>query len=104
MARRDYDRYEEVRNDDGTVDQLPFVPIPVSSSDKYERWNTETSRMDKLAQRYYDNPFFDWLILYANPSYISEFDIPTGTIIRIPFPLERARQDYEDNLKRIRNG
>jgi hypothetical protein len=37
---------------------------------------------------------YDWLILYANPDYLIEFDIPDGTIIRIPFPLERALSEY----------
>jgi len=104
MPKRDYDRYELYRNTDATIDQLPFVQLPVNPSDKYEKWNIDTSRLDKLAQRYYDNPFFDFLILYGNPEYISEFDIPDQTVIRIPFPLNKARTDYENGLRRIRNG
>ena len=103
MPRRDYDRYEIFRNPDETIDQLPFVRIPQNSSDKFERW-TPTSRLDKIAQRYYDNPFFDFLILFANPQYISEFDIEEGDVIRIPFPADKARSDYENGLKKIRNG
>jgi hypothetical protein len=99
---RDYNRYELVENNDGSLDQMPFVPISTSPTDKYEEWVVGRSRMDKLAQRYYGNPFFDWLILYANPQYISEFDIPDGTTIRIPFPLDSARKKYEDKLKQIR--
>lgn len=100
---RDYDRYELVRTDDGTLDQLPFVPIAESPTDKFEEWIEGRSRLDKIAQRYYGNPFFDWLILYANPSYISEFDIPDGTVIRIPFPLDDARTAYENKLTQLRN-
>lgn len=103
MARRDYDRYELVKNDDGTIDQMPFVPITVSSTDKYEEWIVGRSRMDKFSQRYYDNPFFDWLIMYANPQYISEFDIPDGTVIRVPFPLDDARTAYENKLNQLRS-
>ena len=103
MPRRDYDRYEIYRNDDGTIDQMPFVNIPVNPSDKFESWINGRSRLDKIAKRLYGNEFFDFLILMANPQYISEFDIPDDTVIRIPFPLEKARTDYENGLKKIRS-
>ena len=103
MPRRDYDRYEIYRTDDSTVDQLPFVNIPVNSSDKYEKWIDGRSRLDRIANRFYGNPFFDFLIQYANPQFITEYDIPDGTVIRIPFPLEKAKTDYENGLKKIRS-
>lgn len=102
-GRKDYDRYEIYRNDDSSIDQLPFVKISQRTSDKYERWIEGRSRLDKLSQRYYGNPFFDFFILYANPQYISEFDIPDGAVIRIPFPLDRVKEEYEDKLKNFRN-
>lgn len=102
-GRKDYDRYEIYRNDDSTIDQLPFIHISESPSDKFIEWDADRSRMDKLANSYYSNPFFDFFILYANPQYISEFDIPTGTVIRIPFPLERVREEYSNKLKSLRN-
>ena len=103
MPKPDYKRYSILKNTDGTTDMMPFVKIPERASDKYEYWNTEFSRMDKIAQKYYGNPFYDFLILYANPSFISEFDIPDGTLIRIPFPLAQARSDYESKLLEIKN-
>jgi hypothetical protein len=104
MPRINYKRYEIFKNTDNTIDQLPFVPLPVNVGDKYEKWNTNTSRLDKFAQSYYDNPFFDFLILLANPKYLSEFDIPDGAVIRIPFPIDKAKADYENGLKLIRKG
>jgi len=103
MAQQDYNRYAILKNDDGTINSMPFIQIPERSSDKYEYWNTTFSRMDKLAQKYYGNPFYDFLILYANPTFMSEFDIPDGTLIRIPFPLAQARSDYETKLSQIVN-
>lgn len=103
MSRQDYDRYALLKNDDGTIDPMPFVKIPERPSDKYEYWNTTFSRMDKLANKYYGNPFYDFLIMYANPQFISEFDIPDGALIRIPFPLAQVRSDYETRLEQIRN-
>lgn len=103
MPARDYKRYSILNNKDGSTDMMPFVSIPNRSSDKYEYWNTEFSRLDKLSQKYYGNPFYDFFILYANPLYVSEFDIPDGALIRIPFPLEKVRSDYESELERIKN-
>ena len=99
----DYNRYEIYRNEDGTTDQLPFVKLPQNNSDKYEIFKLGSTRFDKLAAKYYGNVFFDFLIMYGNPQYISEFDIEDGALIRIPFPLDKARSDYEDGLKQIRN-
>jgi hypothetical protein len=102
MAQQDYDRYAILANPDGTHDPMPFVYIPINQSDKYETWNTQYSRLDKYSQKYYGNPFYDFLILYANPSYITEFDIPEGQLIRIPFPLSKAKADYEAALSAYR--
>jgi len=99
MARKDYDRYEIMKNTDGTIDWLPFVPISKNDSDLSELWVQGRSRLDKLALKYYNNPFYDFLILYANPQYIDQFDIPDGTLIRIPFPLNRVKLEYETFLR-----
>ena len=102
MPQRDYDRYAILINSDGTYDMMPFVQLPQNQSDKFETWNTEYSRLDKLAQKYYGNPFYDFLILYAN-GYMSEFDIPDQSLIRIPFPLQKVKSDYENALTAFRN-
>jgi hypothetical protein len=95
MPYVDYNRYSILKNDNGTTEPMPFVYLPVNASDKYENWNTEFSRLDKLSQKYYGNPFYDFLILYANNIYVSEFDIPDNAVIRIPFPLNKVKADYE---------
>jgi hypothetical protein len=103
MPQIDYDRYDLLKNLDGSLKMMPFVPIPESDGDKYEFWNSYYMRFDKLAQKYYGNAFYDFLILYANPEYISEFDIPDDTLIRIPFPLEDTLAVYNSKLNEIIN-
>jgi len=98
MPKPDYKRYSILKNTDGTTDAMPFVNLPVNPSDKYEYWNPEFNRMDKLSQKYYGTPFYDFLILYANRIYLNEFDIPDNALIRIPFPLVKAKADYEAAL------
>ncbi len=95
MPYIDYNRYAQLKNDDGSYNIMPFVKLPVNETDKYEYWSANTSRLDKLSFKYYGNPFYDFLILYANSQYVSEFDIPDGEIIRIPFPLSLAISQYE---------
>ncbi len=98
MPQKDYDRYAILRNSDGTIDPMPFVNLPINASDKYENWNPNFSRYDKLSQKYYGNPFYDFLIQQANPQYISEFDVLDGATIRIGFPLNKIKADYEAAL------
>jgi len=102
MPYTDYNRYAILKNGDGTTESMPFVSLPINSSDKYEIWNSEFSRMDKLSQKYYGNPFYDFLILYANGNYVNEFDILSETLIRIPFPLSKAKSDYEAILSNLK--
>ena len=101
MPQRDYDRYAILINSDGTYDMMPFVQLPVNQSDKFETWNVAYSRLDKLANKYYGNSFYDFFILYAN-GFMSEFDIPDDTLIRIPFPLAKVKSDYESALTAYR--
>ena len=102
MPKLDYNRYAILKNGDGTTDMMPFVKIPTNPSDKYEDWNIGFSRLGKLANKYYGNPFYDFLILYANPQFVNEFDIPDNTLIRIPFPFAKAKADYEAGLSAIK--
>lgn len=103
MPQQDYKRYSLLANTNGISETMPFVTLPVNSSDKYEYWNSSFSRLDKLANKYYGNPFYDFLILYANPSYTNEFDFPDEMLCRIPFPFAKAKADYESALKEYRN-
>jgi hypothetical protein len=101
--KRDYDRYKILKNGDGTIDSMPFIELPENPSDKFEYWNVGFSRLDKLAQKYYGNPFYDFLILYANREFTTEWEIPDNTLIRIPFPLKTVVQQYENLLLAIKN-
>lgn len=103
MPHKDYNRYEILNSGIGNDMLMPFVDIPISQSDKYETWNSEFSRLDKLSQKYYGNPLYDFLILYANGEYLNEFDIPDGALIRIPFPFGKAIVLYEGIVNQIKN-
>lgn len=97
-----FDRYFYARKDGG-LDQLPFITIPEHPDDKYIEYieGLNKTRFDILAQKYYNNPTMGFIILIANPQYLSEHDIPDGTIIRIPFTRERILRLYNEKMKEI---
>ena len=89
-----YDRYEKFR-DNGEVKPVPGITIKPELSDKQVVYKLGKTRMDKLSQEYYGNPYHGWLIMMANPQYGGmEFSIPDSAKIRIPFPFTNAVERY----------
>lgn len=94
-----YDRYKEFRGN-GTVKPLPGIFIPESANDIQEVYEWGKTRLDKLSQKYYNSPYYGFLILSANPQYGGmEFDIPDGEVITIPFPFRDAIERYETEVE-----
>jgi len=95
-----YNRYKSFVNDDGTLQSVPFIEIPKRSSDVYTYWDNNNSRMDLLSYRYYGDANYGWLIMQANPELPSvQYMIEQGEKIRIPYPLEVAITQYENDIK-----
>ena len=95
-----YNRYKSFVMD-GTYTKIPSIEIPQSSGDFYVYYELGKTRLDLLSYQYYGDPNYGWLIMQANPSVSSlEFNIPNGTRLRIPYPLDIAIQGYEDNIKK----
>ena len=91
-----FDRYKEFRNN-GSTYTLPMIKLQPMSGDKYVAYRLGSTRMDKLSQTYYGNPWHGFLIMCANPEFGGlEFSIPDKTILRIPFPLNDAIQQYNN--------
>jgi hypothetical protein len=89
-----YDRYGSFRVNAG-MKPIPGLGIPSASSDKNMVYKQGLTRLDKLSDMYYNNPYSGWLIMLANPEYGGlEFNIPDMTLIRIPFPFDSAVARY----------
>lgn len=94
-----YDRYKEFKGN-GTVKPLPGIFIPEGANDIQEVYELGKTRLDKLSQKYYNSPYYGFLILSANPQYGGmEFDIPDGEVITIPFPFKDAIERYEAEIE-----
>lgn len=95
-----YSRYKNFIVD-GTYLKVPFIRIPEGPSDCYTYYEVGKTRLDLLSNQYYGDPNFGWLILQANPEYVSlEFLLDTNIKLRIPYPLEIALQNYEEEIKK----
>ena len=89
-----YDRYSSFR-DNGSMKPVPGISIPKDSGDKQAIYKQGQSRLDKLSNMYYNNPYSGWLIMLANPEFGGlEFNIPDMTSLRIPFPFDSAVARY----------
>ena len=85
----------------GAFKRVPFIKIPYSPTDCYVYYEVGKTRLDLLSYQYYNDPNYGWLILQANPQYSSlEFKLEYNAKIRIPYPLESAIQNYENELKK----
>jgi len=93
-----YDRYNKFRRN-GSIAHVPFIEIPVKSTDFYTFYKAGTTRLDILSYQYYGDPNYDWLIMQANPELGSlEFKIPDGIRLRIPYPLDVTISRYNDDI------
>jgi len=93
-----YNRYKDFKVN-GKPTTVPLITIPKKSSDRRVVYKVGQSRLDKISQQMYDNPYFGWLILQANPEYGGEeWNIKDGRIIIVPFPLTVSLQDYKSEL------
>ena len=89
-----YSRYK-VFTVNGKIVSVPNIPIPSREDDRFVEYNINSTRLDRISGESYDDDSYWWVILMANPEYYFEFDIPTGTIIRVPFPLEDVLFDFQ---------
>jgi hypothetical protein len=97
-----YDRYNNFRIN-GKMRLLPGITIPILPTDKTIVYELGKTRLDKLSNVYYNNPFDGWLIMLANPEFGGlEFNIPDQSLIRIPFPFESAIDRYTSKINQYK--
>jgi len=95
------DRYQFTKKDNQSrwlVSRLPN--IPEQDSDRFI-FSREGDRLDSIANEFYDDPRFWWVIAESNPGLgHGTFSIPPGRQLRIPFPIDNLLdliQEAEEN-------
>jgi len=90
-------RYNNVISN-GKQQILPNITISKRPTDKFATYHPERTRLDRISGDVYDDDSYGWLILYANPQYYMEFDIPANTVLRIPLPLREAEAEFNKKV------
>ena len=94
------DRYKNFRIN-GMAKNVPFIKLKQKASDKVEEYKLGITRMDLVSYKYYQDASYGWLIMLANPEYGGlEFNIPDGTQLIIPFPLEASIAQYNSEVSK----
>jgi hypothetical protein len=94
--------HQYLRNGDKQLN-MPPITISKRQSDKRIVYDKKRNRLDRIAGDYYQDEASWRLILWANPDYSIEFDIPDRTVIRIPFPLQDVEQEIVQQINRKKN-
>ena len=82
---------------------MPAITIQARDTDKKVVYDKKKNRLDRIAGDFYRDEAYWRVILWANPDYSLEFDIPDRTVIRIPFPIEEVEQEIVQQINRKKN-
>ena len=72
----------------GDMSNMPPIQISSRPTDRYILYNKDKTRLDVIAADSYSEDEYSKILLWANPQYYCEFDIPNNTLIRVPFPID----------------
>jgi len=89
-----------INSGQATLDSMPPIDIDFRITDKKVIYNKNLTRLDRIAGDVYEDETLNKIILWANPDYECEFDIPDDTIIRVPWP---KRDVLDEVFKKIIN-
>lgn len=82
---------------------MPPISIEPRDTDKRVTYNKNLTRLDRIAGDIYEDETLGRLIMWANPEYDYEYDIPDNTVIRVPFPLNAVLQEVTTKINNLKN-
>lgn len=74
---------------------MPQVQISKRKTDKFVAYDYNKKRVDVIAGEIYEDETLWRLIMWANPDYFIEYDIPAGTVLRVPYPLNEVLDEVK---------
>ena len=80
------------------LQDMPPITIDLRSTDKKMVDDKKRMRLDNIAGDVYSDETLWKVILWANPDYYYEYDIPDGTVIRIPLPKEDVLREITTKI------
>jgi len=85
------------------LENMPPINISERVTDKRVLYNKNLTRLDRLAGDIYEDETLWKIILWANPEYECEFDIPDNTNIRIPWPKNDVLEEVSKKIINNKN-
>jgi len=85
------------------LEGMPPIEISTRQTDKKVLYNKNLTRLDVMAGEFYEDETLWKLILWANPEYECEFDIPDNTVIRIPWPKNDVLTEVTSKIITTKN-
>jgi len=71
--------YKFLREGD-KLKNMPLITISNRNTDKRVTYNKNTTRLDRIAGNIYGDETMRRIIMWANPEFFIEFDIPDNTV------------------------
>lgn len=97
-----YNFYSLLKDND-RLRNMPPVEIDRRPTDKSVTYNKQKNRLDTIAGKVYEDETYWRIILWANPEYFLEFDIPDNEVIRVPYPLQDVLNEIGLKINSRRN-
>jgi hypothetical protein len=94
----DFYKYLQQPNNPRVLKDMPPISIQKRKTDKFIIYDRGKVRLDYIAGQIYNDETLTRVIMWANPEYFIEFDIPTGTVIRIPYPINDVLSEITQQL------
>jgi hypothetical protein len=95
--------FAAILRDGKELRDMPPFTIDDRSTDVFVTYNKQKTRLDRIAGDIYSDATCWRFILWANPEYFIEFDIPDNTQIRVPFPLNDVQFEVIEKIELGRN-
>ena len=95
--------FAAILRDNNDLKSFPPIKIRERNTDLFIVYNKQKTRLDRIAFDSYGDDTCWRLILWANPEYFIEFDIPDNTVIRVPYPLEDVQIEVAEKIRKGRD-
>ncbi len=89
------DRYQFTKTENGRLKTTQYPIFEKQPSDRYII-SREGDRLDLLANEFYNDPRFWWVLAEANTLGKGTLSIPPGIQLRVPFPIDDLLNQLRD--------
>jgi hypothetical protein len=82
---------------------MPKIDIQRRNTDIKIVYNKNRTRLDRIAGDVYGEEEYWRIIMWANPEFEFEFEIPDDTLLRVPLPKSEVENEIIRKITNNRN-